>query len=214
MPVDMEACSSSQPTSPLPTGRGGWLARCSRNAIQSAAEGCRTGGKISERREPPRAMGRTGRECENLAVFGPAIFVHNRKRCQSFGHLNNVAYMRYFESGRMAYFDQILKPHLTREEYHDFIAARGIGPIVKTVTMKYRAPCVYPDTVTVGVRIDPKSVKADRFVQTAIIVSHAQKRVIAEAECHVVTYDYVEKQKADLPEEILEAWRKGEGLKE
>ncbi|KAJ3169397.1 hypothetical protein HDU87_000619 [Geranomyces variabilis] len=130
----------------------------------------------------------------------------------SYGHLNNVQHMRYFESGRMAYFDQILKPNLTQKAYEDFITPRTVGPIVKSVSMHYRAQTKYPDIVTVGVRIDPESVKKDRFTQKARIVSHANGTVIAECECVIVTFSYEQQRKADIPEEIMAAWRKGEGI--
>ncbi|KNC96594.1 YbgC/YbaW family acyl-CoA thioester hydrolase [Spizellomyces punctatus DAOM BR117] len=129
-----------------------------------------------------------------------------------YGHLNNVTYVRYFESGRIAYFDQIIKPHLSETAYTSFITARGVGPIAKSVLCKYRAPVMYPDTVTVAVRIDPSSVKKDRFTQSAVIVSHAQERVVAEGECVVVSFDYKGQKKADIPKEIINAWKKGEGL--
>ncbi|KAI8591976.1 HotDog domain-containing protein [Geranomyces variabilis] len=136
----------------------------------------------------------------------------------SYGHLNNVQHMRYFESGRMAYFDQILKPNLTQKAYEDFIAPRTVGkffcycPIVAGVSMKYMAQAKYPDTVTVGVRVDPASVKKDRFTQKARIVSHANGTVIAECECVIVTFSYEQQRKADIPAEVIAAWKKGEGL--
>ncbi|KAJ3022461.1 hypothetical protein HKX48_006139 [Thoreauomyces humboldtii] len=130
----------------------------------------------------------------------------------TFGHLNNVAYLRYFETGRIAYFEQILRPNLTRQAYNSFILARGIGPIVKSINVTYKAPVRYPDILTVATRIDPSSVKKGGFVQSAIIVSHSQERVVATADCVVVTFDYSEQAKADIPEEVIKAWKKGEGL--
>ncbi|KAI8824384.1 HotDog domain-containing protein [Fimicolochytrium jonesii] len=130
-----------------------------------------------------------------------------------FGHLNNVIYLRYFESGRIAYFDQIIKPGLTQRAYNSFIQARGVGPIVKTVSCKYKSPVRYPDTITVGVRIPRETLEKDRFVQEAVLVSHAQGRVVATAECQVVTYDYGELRKADIPPEVIKAWKAGEGIK-
>ncbi|KAI8920183.1 HotDog domain-containing protein [Powellomyces hirtus] len=130
----------------------------------------------------------------------------------AFGHLNNVVYMRYIESGRLAYFDQILKPHLSKAAYNSFIQARGVGPIVKSVSCKYIAPVRYPDTVTVAVKVHPDSVKKDRFTQSAIVVSHAQERIVASSESVIVTFDYREQCKADIPQEVLAAWKKGEGI--
>lgn len=45
------------------------------------------------------------------------------------------------------------------------------------------------------------------------MVSHAQERVVAEGECVVVTFDYREQRKAHIPDEVIEAWKIGEGIK-
>ncbi|KAJ3205863.1 hypothetical protein HDU82_004922 [Entophlyctis luteolus] len=67
----------------------------------------------------------------------------------SYGHLNNVHYMRYFESGRMAYFEQVLSKFLTEDEARGFInaaAEKKIGAIVKSIALNYRKVVDYPDT--------------------------------------------------------------------
>ena len=50
--------------------------------------------------------------------------------------------MRYFESGRIAYFDQIVGPHLTDKAYDDFINGKGVGVILKSASVRYLAPVV------------------------------------------------------------------------
>eukprot|EP01117_Protostelium_nocturnum_P015695 TRINITY_DN6102_c0_g1_i2.p1 TRINITY_DN6102_c0_g1~~TRINITY_DN6102_c0_g1_i2.p1 ORF type:complete len:164 (+),score=24.27 TRINITY_DN6102_c0_g1_i2:103-594(+) len=64
----------------------------------------------------------------------------------SFGHLNNVNYMRYFESARMDYFFK-LKDHLGEDRFREFMSSNSIGPIAKSVSCIYRSPVTYPDTV-------------------------------------------------------------------
>eukprot|EP00842_Homolaphlyctis_polyrhiza_P000796 jgi/Hompol1/1717/HPOL_000256-RA len=128
----------------------------------------------------------------------------------SFGHLNNVTTARYFESGRMAYFEQILKPYLEPKLYKEFVSGIGIGPIIKSVSIKYRLPGYYPDLVTIALRVRPEDVLKDRVTQTFVIVSHAQEAVIAEGNSVVVMYDYRKGCKTDIPSEILAAHKKGE----
>ncbi|KAI8924690.1 HotDog domain-containing protein [Entophlyctis helioformis] len=128
----------------------------------------------------------------------------------TFGHLNNVAYMRYFESARLAYFDQVLKPFLPQQAYHGFINGTGIGPIVKSVSVTYRAPVWYPDIITVATRVPPESLKRDRFTQTFVMVSHAQQRVVADGDAVIVLYDYAKGAKTDVPEALLAAYHAGE----
>ncbi|KAJ3113126.1 hypothetical protein HDU96_003760 [Phlyctochytrium bullatum] len=120
----------------------------------------------------------------------------------AYGHLNNVHYMRYFESGRIAYFDQVIGQHLSKVDYDNFIKAKTVGPILKSASIKYVAPVEYPDTLTIGVTVKKESIGADRFVQSFKAVSHKLGRVVAEGEAVVVTYDYQAKTKANIPETI------------
>ncbi len=57
----------------------------------------------------------------------------------TFGHVNNIAYLRWCEEGRIQY--------LRRIELYPEGVPQGIGPIVASVTCHYRAPLNYPDTI-------------------------------------------------------------------
>ncbi|KAJ3020090.1 hypothetical protein HKX48_001344 [Thoreauomyces humboldtii] len=130
----------------------------------------------------------------------------------SFGHLNNVQHMRYFESGRMAWFHHTLGANLTKQEYKNFMTPITVGPIVASVTTRYKAQATYPDTMTIGVRVDPASIKKNRFTQLGRIVSHAHGVIVAECECEIVTFDYENQKKADIPQHVLAALKQGEGI--
>src|SRR5580698_5650353 len=81
----------------------------------------------------------------------------------SFGHVNNVAYLRWCETGRMEYMRRIdLFPELP---------PKGLGPIIASVTCHYRRPMRYPDTVTVGTRVT--SIGNSSFRMEQRIVSHS-----------------------------------------
>ncbi|KAJ3412683.1 hypothetical protein HDV05_000374 [Chytridiales sp. JEL 0842] len=118
--------------------------------------------------------------------------------------------MRYFESGRIAYFDQIVGAHLTKEAYTNFIKGIKVGPILKSASIKYIAPVVYPDTLSIGCKVDINTVGKDRFNQSFRIVSHKLGRTVAEGHATIVTYDYEANRKADIPAEVLEAFHFGE----
>lgn len=62
------------------------------------------------------------------------------------GHVNNTVYLRWFETGRIAYFDRLAG--LTAR-----MASEGRGPILARQECDYRLPLSYPDTVTVEVTI-------------------------------------------------------------
>ncbi|HTM56513.1 MAG TPA: thioesterase family protein [Pirellulales bacterium] len=107
-------------------------------------------------------------------------------------HVNNVVYFRYIEHGRLHYFYEL-----------GFIAHQietGVGPILAWTDCRFRRPLSYPDTVTIGTRI--RDVQDDRFVMDALIVSHAQRQVVAEGQQRVVVYDYRKNEKAPLPDVI------------
>ncbi|KAJ3188962.1 hypothetical protein HDU85_004679 [Gaertneriomyces sp. JEL0708] len=126
------------------------------------------------------------------------------------------SYARYFETGRMAYFDQIISPHLSPSAYADFIQARAIGPILKSVSMSFPTtspPVTYPDTITIATRVPKAKLKNDRFTQETIIVSHKTGDIVLEAEGEIVSFDYRVGRKADLPEDVVAAWETGDGGK-
>lgn len=110
----------------------------------------------------------------------------------AYGHLNNIVYFRYFETARMAYFERLQAP--------DFLSRRPLGPILASTSCRFRAPIVYPDTVSVGARI--ARVDADRFVMFYAIYSQKMQRIAAEGEGLVVCFDYRQNRKTLLPEEI------------
>src|SRR5688572_8889519 len=60
----------------------------------------------------------------------------------AFAHVNNTAYLRWFESARIVLFE--------RTGLIERMAAERIGPILARATLDYRRPVVYPDTVTVA----------------------------------------------------------------
>ena len=112
----------------------------------------------------------------------------------AFQHVNNVQYFRYFESARIAYFQQL--------NALEFMQSSGIGPILKDAYTKFRFPITYPDTISVGIRV--VELQADRFRMEFKIISHTHKVVAAEGYGWVVYYDYAKNTKADVPQKLVE----------
>ncbi len=79
----------------------------------------------------------------------------------------------------------------------------GVGPILASTRCDFRKPLVFPDKISVGVRVD--DIEADRFVTYYRLVSHKLGKVAAEGEGLVVCYDYENGRKAELPEPIRKA---------
>ena len=119
----------------------------------------------------------------------------------AFGHVNNIVYLRYFESARIAYFAAL--------EILEVMTATGIGPILAETRCRYKFPLAYPDTVAVGARVAELAV--DRFLMHYRVVSHRHGRVAAEGDGRIVFYDYNAKAKASLPAKIVARIREREG---
>lgn len=121
-----------------------------------------------------------------------------------FGHVNNVEFVRYMESGRVAALmdmaaqrvDGVSESDLQRA-LSSLMSGRGIGVILKSVQVKYRRPLTYPDIVTVGSALT--QLQADRFTLSHIVLSSRQQAVVAEGGGTLVCYDYNRREKAPLP---------------
>lgn len=97
----------------------------------------------------------------------------------AFGHVNNVMYIRYFETGRVKYFDEL-------EGYN--WSDDNIKPVLVQLTCDYKKSVVYPDTLTLHVGI--KSVGNTSFVMACEM--HSPKvglAAIAEATIVMVNFD-------------------------
>lgn len=110
----------------------------------------------------------------------------------AFGHVNNTAYFRYFESARIAYFAAL--------EYMALMRSTGIGPILAATDCRFRLPLEYPDQLTVGARIT--EVHAESFLMRYIVVSGRHGQVAADGHGRIVSFDYENKCKAPLQPEL------------
>mgnify|MGYP000629447768 FL=1 len=110
----------------------------------------------------------------------------------AYEHVNNTVYFRYFESARIAFFDQL--------KFKEVKDETGIGPILASTQCRFRIPLTYPDTVSIGARVT--DVEGDRFTMHYRVVSHQHKKIAAEGEGLLIAYDYKALTKAALPEII------------
>lgn len=110
-------------------------------------------------------------------------------------HVNNLIYMRWGESARLHYFEQMgMDVSFSRE---------SVGPILGWQDCKYIFPITYPDTAWIGVKAI--EIKKDRFFLECRVVSEKHQRVAAIMQQSIIAYDYGQLKKAALPEEWLAA---------
>jgi len=119
----------------------------------------------------------------------------------AFNHINNVAYFRYFESARIAYFE--------RAGLMDEMKHNGIGPILASTECQYRRPLTYPDTIKVGARID--EIQPYGFLQSYAVYSTAQDAIATQGSGRIVLLDYNTQKKVAPDLGLLETLRKLEG---
>jgi acyl-CoA thioester hydrolase len=107
----------------------------------------------------------------------------------SYGHVDNVVYLRWFESARIAYFER--SGILAR------MAAEQVGPILARQTIDYRLPLEYPDTVRVSATV--LKLGNTSFTMALRMRSRAHQRAIAaEGENVIVLFDYRSGRKVPL----------------
>jgi acyl-CoA thioester hydrolase len=110
----------------------------------------------------------------------------------SYRHVNNVVYFRYFENARLEYFRRL--------DWFEYEKETGIGPILAATQARFRKPLTYPDTISVGARIS--AVGTDRCTMDYLLVSHGLQAVAAEGQGTIVTFHYPEGKKVPMPEEL------------
>ncbi len=110
----------------------------------------------------------------------------------AFQHVNNIMYFQYFEGARMAYFEKL--------NYMEHKDQTGIGPILASTQCKFKIPLSYPDTISAATRVS--RVLQDRFLMEYIIVSHRYKKIAAEGDGWIVSFDYHNGTKIPIPDAI------------
>jgi len=110
----------------------------------------------------------------------------------AYGHVNNTVFFRFFESARIAF--------LERCGFLQSYDELNIGAILHSTSCRFRRPLFYPDTVLVGARAD--TIDSDRFVMEYRVVSTAQNEVAADGEGTVVSFDYGQRSKVELPQMV------------
>jgi acyl-CoA thioester hydrolase len=112
----------------------------------------------------------------------------------AFGHVNNVVYLRWFESGRIAYFERA-----------GLLAGMPkAGPIMARQSIDYRMPLHYPDRVTVSCGVT--SIGTTSFQLALQLRSQANGGAIAsESQAVIVFFDYEAKKKTPITAELRAA---------
>jgi len=112
-------------------------------------------------------------------------------------HLNNVVFLRYFETARINYLNSIMGSH------DPVNRANGFGFIFASCTIDYRSPAHFDEEVAIRVRPAEVGTKSLRLEFEMAV----GERLIAEGHGILVGYDYENGHTVPLPDALRERLR-------
>ncbi|KAF7191463.1 hypothetical protein HII31_06965 [Pseudocercospora fuligena] len=117
------------------------------------------------------------------------------------GHVNNVVYNRFAETGRVDWFNNIATfvDPANASAWRDMLTPKGDGLILRKITTEFKFPMRYPDHVTILHKLatEPKE-GTDTFDLHVLILSELHQRPAARVIEDVVFYDYRKAKKTPL----------------
>lgn len=118
-----------------------------------------------------------------------------------YGHVNNVTFLRWFESVRAVYGLRVGVDMTPR--------GAGYGAIVSSVTCRYLRPLRFPGNVVVGVRVARLSIGS--VTLEFRIVDAATGVPAAEGSCDAVLFNHADQRPCPVPDTIRTAVEAIEG---
>ncbi|GBE86682.1 hypothetical protein SCP_0905620 [Sparassis crispa] len=119
----------------------------------------------------------------------------------AFQHVNNVRYVRFFESSRIQWMCSLGEELGGPDAVAAMLAGRGVSLILKSLSLHYKRPVVYPDTLLVAHGVhsaaSERPLPKTHFHLRGAIWSYAQRRIVTECDSVLVWYDYDKLAKCD-----------------
>ncbi len=127
-----------------------------------------------------------------------SAFVHRERirfgHLDAMRHLNNVEFLRFFETARIEYLREVIPEH-------DPADPDDFGLIFAECHIKYRAPGQYNDLLEITIR--PEQVRRSSF--RVAFEMRVGDRLLAEGWGALVGYDYAKATARPLPDRVREA---------
>ncbi|KAL7948762.1 Thioesterase/thiol ester dehydrase-isomerase [Trichoderma barbatum] len=117
------------------------------------------------------------------------------------GHVNNVIYNRFAESGRVNWTRKLARftDPKYEQEWYDLMTPKGVGLILGSIRTDFKFPMTFPDRVTVLHKLVEKpDYSSDRFYLDVVMYSEQQRRPAAKCFEDIVVYDYKAAKKTPL----------------
>jgi len=115
-------------------------------------------------------------------------------------HLNNVVFLRYFETARIAYLRDLIPGH---DPAHP--EAGGFGLIFAACEIAYRSPATFDEEVSIRCRAEQPGRSSFRVAFEMAV----GERIIAEGHGVLVGYDYEQGRSRPLPDALRAAIQSG-----
>ncbi|KAM3422051.1 hypothetical protein BST61_g2427 [Cercospora zeina] len=132
------------------------------------------------------------------------------------GHVNNVVYNRYAETGRVDWFLKLARVDPPNAEaWRTILTPKDLGLLLKSIRTDFKFPMKYPDHVSIYHKLSTEPVEgADSFIMDVIILSEVHQRPAARCVEDCVLYDYRVAKKAPLHPFMLDVLRETWKLQE
>ncbi|KAI7460816.1 hypothetical protein KC351_g17092 [Hortaea werneckii] len=125
------------------------------------------------------------------------------------GHVNNVMYNRYAESGRIGWAQKLamLDP-ANKKAWRELFAPTSAGLILRAITTEFKFPMKWPDNISVyhKLRAEPTT-GTDSFILDVLIMSELHQRPAARCIEDIVVYDYTVGKKTALRPFMLDVFK-------
>ncbi|KAI0075340.1 Thioesterase/thiol ester dehydrase-isomerase [Panus rudis PR-1116 ss-1] len=118
----------------------------------------------------------------------------------SFQHVNNVRYVRFFESGRIKWMVSLGEEIGGPEKAQAMLKGKGVSLILKSISLNYKRPVTYPDTLLIAHK--PHRLPKTHMHVFAVAYSYAQRSIVTESDSVLVWYDYDRLVKCDPGVEV------------
>lgn len=112
----------------------------------------------------------------------------------AFNHVNNIMYFRYFESARIAFFEQVSDMEMKPDK---------VAPILAETSCRYKFPLTYPDNIKVGARVIEN--QDFGFVMEYAVYSEKHSRVTSIGTGRIVMLDYTTHEKVKPKQHFIDA---------
>jgi acyl-CoA thioester hydrolase len=117
-----------------------------------------------------------------------------------FGHVNNVAFLKYIQASRVNYWETIGLTKLYEQS--------KTGPMLVSTACQFKKQLHYPGNIVIRARFD--FIKNSSFGIHHQILNH-ENETAAEAQDVIMMYDFIKKEKVTFPSTFRDAVEKLQG---